>query len=165
MHAIFKKALVASAVLVTFAGIASACPNMTATEGSAGRAGSFGPADAQGTATGVVPAGGPFQASKCGHKRENSFFSAEPTIVFTWLGTKGPLFFDAIGEGGTDTALLIRAPDGSIHSNDKFAGGSTDAAIDFHGPQAPQGTYLIWVGTNGPTQGSARVVITPRITR
>ncbi len=164
MHTIFKKAVVASIVLVASAGIASACPNMTATEGSAGRAGSFGPADAQGTATGVVPAGGPFQASKCGEMGD-AFFSAEPTLDFTWLGTEGPLFFDAIGEGGTDTALLIRTPDGQTITNDNFAGGSTDAAIDLDGPSAMKGTYLIWVGTKGPTQGSARVVMTPRITR
>ena len=47
-------------------------------------------------------------------------------------------------EGDVDSTLAIRAPDGSWHCNDDFAGGGHNPGVTFANPV--DGTYSVWVG-------------------
>lgn len=49
-----------------------------------------------------------------------------------------------VNSGGSDTTMLIKAPDGSIHCGDD-TGRSKDASIDFKNLKA--GNYKVWIGT------------------
>ena len=111
-----------------------------------------------------VTAGGSNAASSCGIGNVG-YFPSEPQLVFEWFGNEGPLFIDTAGLNGTDTVIYVQAPNGVTHFNDDYMHGNLNAAIELTGPRAPAGLYRVWVGSYSPTQGSAQLMVRPRITR
>lgn len=84
------------------------------------------------------------------------FVNAErPDLSVAYQGNSGPLYLSV--NSADDTTLVIRTPDGSWACNDDGPGLGLDPAVSFG--QAPNGEYLIWVGTYDETLADARIRI------
>ncbi len=100
-----------------------------------------------------VTSGGPLQASSVGSGCSGTVASA-PDFELTYTAGSLPLIFRTVS--GTDTTLLINAPNGSWYCDDD-SGGQTNAEVRFNSPQT--GVYDVWVGSYSGTGGQATLQI------
>lgn len=80
--------------------------------------------------------------------------AAQPDVRFHYSAGSLPLTIKA--ESGSDTTLIINAPDGQWYCNDDWSG--LNPAVRFS--PAMSGQYDIWVGTYGSGTAAAQVLIT-----
>ncbi len=152
------KAFFAAAVAaVTLAGAAvEACPNWQA-------APSFGQISLN---AGFLPdpyvrnitAGGRYDLAGCfGSYGWGGSVASKPDFDLYWSGASAALTIGV--NSGSDTVLLINAPDGQWYYSDDSSG--VNPAITFANPQ--QGLYDIWIGAwNGGRGIPGQLVITER---
>ncbi|QXT39251.1 trypsin-like serine peptidase [Gymnodinialimonas ceratoperidinii] len=76
------------------------------------------------------------------------YFAEAPDFRVVYDATNGD-DFSITAESYDDPVLLVNGPDGRWYCNDDTFG--LDSAVTFEAPQS--GTYDIWVGTYGDTQG------------
>ena len=145
-----------AAVLAVAATGAAACPNWQA-------APSFGQIDLN---AGFLPdpyvrnitAGGRYDLAGCfGSNGWGGSVAASPDFDLYWNGASAALTIGV--NSGSDTVLLINAPDGQWYYSDDASG--SNPAITFANPQP--GLYDIWIGAYGGGRGlPGQLVITER---
>jgi hypothetical protein len=69
------------------------------------------------------------------------WITPQPDHIVNLEGRFG--FFRIFGQSPSDTTLVVRAPDGTLHCNDDTNG--LNPAVSFDNPSA--GMYLVWVGS------------------
>lgn len=148
---------VAAAALLAGTATAQACPNynIRAAFGEIYLQGNFLPDPYVRNVT----AGGGYYIPNCGLSWVG-WVAAAPDFEFTYTGGYGrPL---TIGiNSAYDTVILINGPDGLWYFNDDAPGMGLGAAFTF--PNAPAGTYDIWIGTYSRGSGlPAQLIITER---
>ncbi|TNC73782.1 peptidase S1 [Rubellimicrobium roseum] len=147
-----KVLFAAAALSVLAAAPALACPNWEASP-------SFGQID---LSAGFMPdpyvrnitAGGRYDLAGCfGSNGWGGSVASKPDFDLYWSGNSSALTISV--NSGSDTVLLINAPDGEWYYSDD------PAAITFRSPQ--QGLYDIWIGSYGGHSGiPGQLVITER---
>lgn len=151
-------------------GTASATLNITELASGGGGGGSAGYPNTALTATfgevtlnsGFTPdphrvnltAGGTISASAVSSTCQGSIATA-PDYQVTYSSGSLPLAIRT--QAGTDTTLVVNAPDGQWYCDDD-SGGGTNAQVYFAKPSS--GTYDIWVGTYGGGTQPATLLIT-----
>jgi hypothetical protein len=153
MKAFFAAAVAATAIA---GAAAEACPNWQASP-------SFGQIS---LSAGFLPdpyvrnitAGGRYDLAGCfGSYGWGGSVASRPDFDLYWSGSSGALTIGV--NSGSDTVLLINAPDGQWYYSDDDAG--VNPAITFANPQ--QGLYDIWIGAwNGGRGIPGQLIITER---
>lgn len=144
----------AAALLVMAAGAAQACPDWQAPP-------SFGQIELR---AGFTPdpyirnitAGGRYDLAGCfGSAGWGGSVASRPDFDLYWRGSSRQLTIAV--QSGSDTVLLVNAPDGQWYYSDDARG--TNPVITFNNPQ--QGLYDIWIGAYGGGRGlPGQLVIT-----
>lgn len=87
-------------------------------------------------------------------------FPDEPQIAREWFGNEAPLVIDTAGLNGTDTILLVKAPNGVIHFNNDYISRDLKAPGGVTRPSTG-GLHHLWAGIYDQTPGSASAIICP----
>ncbi|MGQ4880125.1 hypothetical protein ACOJCM_16275 [Billgrantia sp. LNSP4103-1] len=85
-------------------------------------------------------------SAKLGPNCTGYIMASAPDVDLHYTAGNMPLYVSA--SSGSDTTLVINAPDGRWYCNDDFNG--LDPVVMFQNP--PSGMYNIWVGVHGSDQ-------------
>lgn len=105
--------------------------------------------------TNTIEIGALAPSDECG-----GYTESQPDLIIRWAGVSTRLRLMFIASEGANTALVIRAPNGSFLCNRAYLPGYADPLAEFINPA--QGDYAIWVASED--DASARIVGTLYVT-